>query len=278
MAQGQEGSRVLQERLRAMAADELRAAVEELAPHLLSLAAHPFGNYLVSELTTHATAHAAVHSALSGHVCHLMQHAQGSRVVQAALAKLPAPRALELTAELEGRVAEVACSTHGSFSVVVAYESSRRPFIVRELAAAVESLATDQNGSRAVQRVLAEAAVRGEDVAAPVEALLALGAPRLQRLAEDRFGNYVVQLALRHAPPPARARLLRGLQPAFRTLALGKCGSNVAELLVELAGPADLTALRAALGDAEAADAMRAHAYGGYVMSALDGRRAVAAN
>jgi len=273
MAIEQEGSRLLQQQLFNMAAPELALAVDELAPHLLTLATNAFGNYLVSAMACLAPAHAAIHAALTGHLCALMQHPQGSRVCQAAFERLPRGLVHSLVAELEGRVCEVACGTHGSWSVVAAFKCTRAPFILAELARDIGRLSTMQNGSRVVQRVLQDVADHGEDLSAAMDSLLSLGAPSLTGLAQDRFGNYVVQIALRHAQPKVREGLLGALLPSFHSLALEKCGSNVAEVLVELSSAEQLAGLRAGVD----IDKLRTHAYGSYVVSALDGRRAASA-
>merc|ERR1719198_222838 len=88
-AQEQDGSKFLQARLKVMPPAELAAAVAELAPHLATLASHPFGNYLVSAMTGIPAAHQAIHAALTGRLCSFMQHPQGSRVCQHAFEKLP---------------------------------------------------------------------------------------------------------------------------------------------------------------------------------------------
>merc|ERR1719473_1182505 len=97
MAQEQEGSRLLQQQLSTMHPEQLSAAVEELAPHLATLATNAFGNYL-------AAAQEAIFHALQGHVCRLMQHPQGSRVCQAAVERLPAKSAQVLVEDLRGHV------------------------------------------------------------------------------------------------------------------------------------------------------------------------------
>ena len=274
MAQEQEGSRLLQQHLRSLPPPELAEAVDELAPHLGALSTNAFGNYLVSAMACLPQAHHAIHMALTGAVCRLMQHPQGSRVCQSALQRLPPPIVHKLVDELEGRVAEVACGTHGSWSVIAAYKHSRRAFILTELANQLAFLATHQNGSRVAQRVLLEAASVGADLSAAVEALLALGPVAMAALAQDRFGNYVVQIAMRHAPsPPQRARLIDVLIPEFHTLAVGKCGSNVAEVLIEHASPVQLVAVRSALRPPDV-EALRTHMYGSYVMTALESRLA----
>merc|ERR550514_2315288 len=260
MAQEQEGSRLLQQQLSTMHPEQLSAAVEELAPHLATLATNAFGNYLVSTMAYLPAAQEAIFHALQGHVCRLMQHPQGSRVCQAAVERLPAKSAQVLVEELRGRVSEVACSTHGSWSAVAAYKHTRASFLLEELATDIGKLAGLQNGSRVVQRVLLDAAQAGEDVAAPLDALLGLGPDRL------------VQLALRHAFGAQQLALMQVLLPSFRALAVEKCGSNVAEVVIELASEAQLQAVREGLG-VEGAEELRGHAYGSYVMAQLDARR-----
>lgn len=254
-----------------MAPHELHSAIAELAPHLTSLATDSFGNYLVSSIASFPAAHLAVFGALRGNVPRLMAHPQGSRVVQAALQQLPAAQVGVLVAELEGRTADVACSTHGSWSVVEAFKKTKALFVARELARETGRLATQQNGSRVVQRVLDDAAESGLDVSEFVDALLRLGAHRLAEVADDRFGNYVVQRALRHARTERQTRLVSALLPALVTLATSKCGSNVAEVLVSVASPAQLSASLGKITQ-ERADELRAHTYGAYVMRTIDSR------
>jgi len=275
MAQEQEGSRLLQQQLGNMSPPELATALDELAPHLASLATNAFGNYLVSSMAALPLAHGAVHAALTGNVCRLMAHPQGSRVVQAAVQKLPSHLVAHLVAELEGRVCEVAVGTHGSWSVVAAYKACRAPFIPHELAADICRLSTQQNGSRVVQRVLGEAA-SGADVMGMVNALLLSGQRSVRALAEDRFGNYVVQLAIKHAHGHQQSQLVEALLPAFGVLAVSKCASNVAEVVVQHASGRQLATLREALGQRDA-DVLRSHMYGAYVMNALEARFAGAA-
>lgn len=122
-----------------------------------------------------------------------------------------------------------------------------------------------------MQRVLQDAASVGADMSGPVETLLGLGAGRLRNLAQDRFGNYVIQLALRHGAPPQRARLLHELLPVFHELAMGKCGSNVAEAVVEVASVQQLAGAFDQMGP-HAADTLRSHQFGAYVMQKIDSR------
>ena len=60
-------------------------ASEALEPHLFELSKHTFGNYAVSKLATLPPTHPALTRALRGNVVELLQHPQGSRVVQAAM-------------------------------------------------------------------------------------------------------------------------------------------------------------------------------------------------
>merc|ERR1719502_7081 len=89
MAKEQEGSRTLQRALTGMSPVRLQEACAELGPHLGELATNLFGNYLVSSMASLPEAQPWIERALRGRVIELMMHAQGSRVVQAAVVALP---------------------------------------------------------------------------------------------------------------------------------------------------------------------------------------------
>lgn len=150
-------------------------------------------------------------------------------------------------------------------------KATRAPFILREIASEVGRLAVQQNGSRVVQKVLEEAAKTGADVSEPVDALLQLGPLRLAEVAEDRFGNYVVQLALKHSTHHRQMQLVAWLLPSIRALAISKCGSNVAEVVIALASPQQLGETCATF-TLEEAEELRNHPYGSFVMAAIDRR------
>jgi len=256
-----------------MGPEELRTAIDELTPHVSSLATHSFGNYLVSTMASMPVAHPALYAAMRGRVTALMQHPQGSRVIQACFGNLAVAQTESLVGELVGRVVEVSLGTHGSWSVVAAYKATHAPFIVTELAAQVTKLAMQQNGSRVVQRVMSEAATAGCDVSELVHALLGLEAQTLVALAADRFANYVVQLALRGADAAARAQLIDAMMPFVfsSTLSESKCGSNVAEMVIDLASANQIETARVSINE-QAATMLRNHPYGKYVMVAFDRR------
>lgn len=267
MACEQEGSKQLQKEFAGYESARLQAAVAELAPHLSELAMHRFGNYLVSSMCAQQAAQPAIVSALTGRVAALMQHAQGSRVVQAALEALPTSDVARLAGELKGRVAEVAVNTHGSWGVCAAFKhgGASASFIVDEATAAIAHLATHQNGSRVVQRVLPEAASRGMDVSGATRALAAMEQGALASLASDQYANYVVQIGLRLSP--VGSPLVDLLTPSLRALSLTKCGSNVVEVLIGRCSTEQLAAARAALLDTDGT--LAAHCFGKHVMLSL---------
>ena len=119
-----------------MAAQEEVAA--ELAPEVLELASHPFGNYLVSRLAHLPSLQPHLVARLRGHVLELMTHAQGSRVVQAAMSALPASDTLALVHEIDGHILECSLDTHGSFGVCVSFRHTHAPFILAQLARQID--------------------------------------------------------------------------------------------------------------------------------------------
>jgi len=261
------GSRQLQDGLPKMSDAQLARAVDELGPHLLMLAKHPAANYVVSRLASLPLAHAAVRAALVGHVVSLMLHAQGSRVVQAAIAELPLPHADALVRELHGHVARCALDTHGSWGVCAAYKRTHAPFLLDGVVEQLEALAVQQHGCRVVQRVLAEAAVSGAGVASAAGRLLQANLPQL---AMDPYGNYAVQVAMRHSAAAERSRLVGALLPALLDLAMSKHGSNVAETVLTLSSAPQLQqARRAFFADRPTLRGLTGHPFGNYVLQAL---------
>ena len=267
LATDKRGSRVLQNRLAHMSEAQLVSACEELRPHLLSLAKHSAANYVVSALVSLPSAHAALIGALRGHVAELLKHPQGSRVVQAALVELPLPAATTMVAELQGCVAHCALDTHGSWGICAAYKRTHAPFILAEVIGSLHHLAVHQHGCRVVQRTLGEAAAAGAGVAEAAEALLN---GDVAALATDSYGNYVVQITLRHANPSESVRLVGALLPHLLHLASSKHGSNVAEAMLSRATHQQLLQARAAVfADLLTLRQLMAHPFGNYVLQAM---------
>jgi len=267
LAKDKKGSRQLQDGLPKMSDTQLVRACDELGPHLLELAKHLSANYVVSRLASLPHAHAYMVRALSGHVAELLVHPQGSRVVQAAVAELPLATAEALVAELRGNVVECALDTHGSWGVCAAYKRTHDAFILEDVVAHIETLSTQQHGCRVVQRVLAEAAASGAGVNAAASKLLQCD---IGRLALDAFGNYAVQVTMRHAPAATRETLVAALLPRLLELANSKHGSNVAETLLTLATPAQLEAASALiLSERGTLRELMGHPFGNYVLQAL---------
>jgi len=250
---------------------QLQAACDELAPHLLELSTHTFGNYVVSKLATRPQAQSHLLAAFRGQVVRLLKHAQGSRVAQAVISALPLTDARELVRELNGHVVECALDTHGSWGVCIAFKHTHAPFVLVQMSKHMLALTTQQHGIRVVQQVLLEAAAAEMDIAEAVQALLE---GELSYLAAHQFGNYAVQTALRHCAPPQRQAMLAALLPHLLQLSSCKHGSNVAEMVLLRASPAQLEHVRMQIF--EPADCvlhqlreLMANPYGNYVLQAL---------
>lgn len=265
MACEQIGSKQLQKALATYSPARLQAAVDELAPHLAELATHRFGNYLVSSMCSFEVAHPPLAAALAGKVIALIQHAQGSRVVQAALEALPAHEVASLVDELRGHVAAVGANTHGSWGVVAAYNHTHAPFLLEEAMRDLPHLAAHIHGSRVIQRILPEAASHGVDLSGALAALTSMGEQSLSQLACDQYGNYVVQHGLRLAP--IGSTLVDLLLPSLRAMALTKCGSNVAEVLISRCSNKQIEDASLRLEDSDGLIA--SHCFGKHVMHAL---------
>lgn len=232
LAKDPKGSRQLQAQLPLMPDDQLARISDELAPHLYDLCRHTFGNYFVSKLAAMPQMRTVIMHAMRGHVVDLLQHAQGSRVVQATLTSLPYADALELTNELDGHILECAMDTHGSWGVCVAFKHTNAPFILNQMSKNMYALSTQQHGCRVVQSVLQAASAAKLDLSMSVSAILE---GEIEYLAMHPYGNYAVQVCLRHCDGNQRVQLLAALLPRLLQLSTSKHGSNVAETLLMLA-------------------------------------------
>jgi len=223
-------------------------------------------------MATLPQAQPALVAALTGRVVELMQHAQGSRVVQAALDALPKKAVHALVAELEGFVADCAVTTNGSWSLCAAFRATRAQFIIKEISQAIITLSMHVNGSRAVQRIVPDAASHDMDVTPVVISLIESSPAVLQRLSSDQYGNYVVQIALRVAAanPEHQARLVELMLPSLPKLSTSKAGSNVAEALIGCATSPQLSEARDLLHGC--ASSLSAHCFGKHVIAALSRR------
>jgi len=265
-------SRQLQADLSRATDVQLKQACEELAPRLRELAVHRHGNYVVSKLSTMPQFHNALIAAFQHHVVDLIKHAQGSRVVQATLAAVPATLSAPLIGELCGHVYECAVDTHGSWGIVAAFKCSHSVPLLTEIISHLVPLSTLQDGIRAVQGVLEEAAVAGMDISAAAEAILASGCA--VALATNPFANYAVQVALRSSKPALRNRLVEVLLADMQAISSSKHGSNVAEQVLPLATPQQLESLRLRIfcdGDSDMPllKEMLSSPFGNYVVQAF---------
>ena len=95
-----------------------------------------------------------------------------------------------------------------------------------------------------MQSVLQAAAASGMDLHAPVQAFID---GELLYLAAHPYGNYGVQVALRHCSQAQRDQMLSRLLPRCLALSASKHGSNVAELLLVLASAQQIEGVRASV-------------------------------
>jgi len=191
--------------------------------------------------------------------------------VQAALASLPYAIAMELTNELDGHILECAMDTHGSWGVCVAFKHTKALFILKQMSKHMYALSTQQHGCRVVQSVLQAASAAQLDLSEPVAAILE---GEIEYLAMHPFGNYAVQVSLRHCDAQQRLQLLDALLSRLLQLSTSKHGSNVAETLLMLAQEPQLMQVSeqifgAALECRSALQQLVEHPFGNYVLQTL---------
>jgi len=115
--------------------------------------------------------------------------------------------------------------------------------------------------------VLAEAAAAGAGIGGATARLLASG--NIGKHASDPYGNYAVQVTLRHSAAAERQQLVSALLPSLLSLSTSKHGSNVAEALLTMANPQQLQHARRLFLGRNTLRELTSHPFGNYVLQAM---------
>ncbi|KAK9802574.1 hypothetical protein WJX73_006290 [Symbiochloris irregularis] len=248
------GSRYVQHKLANATAEQVEGVWAEIQDRVLRLMRDVFGNYVVQKLLEHPTwkGQEKLAEKLQGQVLTLSQQMYGCRVVQTALQVLDESWQVQLVKELEGRVIECVADQNGNHVIqkclASVHPSSRIRFIVEELMGTAPSpmshsikgtiepgvvaLSRHPYGCRVVQRVLEHCDIEGVREQAMGQILEVAGT-----LAQDTYGNYVIQHILQQGDDTHRAQLMAMLKGHVVDMSMHKFASNVVEKGIEFGTP-----------------------------------------
>ena len=236
-SQDQFGSRFLQQSMELASAADTHQLFLALLPAVQKLALDPFGNYVIQKLLDHLPGEhrALLGEQLLGHILVLSLHTYGCRVIQrildtpaSALGHRGVALLRSLASELKGSVVKCVEDQNGNHVIQkcverLSFEESK--FIPDEIQGKVERLSLHCYGCRVIQRLLERLpAASPQSVFVTAEILRSL-----RSLAQDQYGNYVVQHLLSHGLPESRDAVAIAVSLRVTEFSTHKFASNVAE-------------------------------------------------
>lgn len=235
----QHGSRFIQQKLETVSLEEKSSVFEEVLPHALTLMTDVFGNYVIQKFFEHGspTQRSELAEKLVGHVLNLSLQMYGCRVIQKALEVVDIEQQIRLIAEVDGHVMRCVRDQNGNHVIQKCIECvppDHINFILSAFHGQVVMLSTHPYGCRVIQRVL-EHCTDDQKQSGIMEEILR----SICTLAQDQYGNYVVQHILEHGKPEERSEILTKMTGQIVQMSQHKFASNVVEKCLEFSGPTE---------------------------------------
>ncbi|XP_004490876.1 pumilio homolog 1-like isoform X2 [Cicer arietinum] len=225
----QYGSRFIQQKLETASMDEKTMVFHEIMPNALSLMTDVFGNYVIQKFFEHGTAAQIRELAeqLTGHVLTLSLQMYGCRVIQKAIEVVNLDQQTKMVTELDGHIMRCVRDQNGNHVIQKCIEcvpEDEIRFIVSTFYDQVVTLSTHPYGCRVIQRVL-EYCHEPKTQQIMMDEIL----QSVCMLAQDQYGNYVVQHVLEHGKPDERSAIIKELTGQIVQMSQQKFASNVIE-------------------------------------------------
>ncbi|XP_062207416.1 pumilio homolog 1-like [Phragmites australis] len=235
----QYGSRFIQQKLETATVEEKSMVFEEITPHALSLVTDVFGNYVVQKFFEHGSAEQQRELAdkLFGHVLALSLQMYGCRVIQKAIEVVDLDQKTKMVTELDGQIMRCVRDQNGNHVIQKCIEcvpEDSIQFIISTFYGHVVPLSTHPYGCRVIQRVLEHCTDPKTQQIVMDEILQSVC-----MLAQDQYGNYVVQHVLEHGKPHERSIIIEKLAGQIIQMSQQKFASNVVEKCLTFGGPTE---------------------------------------
>jgi pumilio RNA-binding family len=233
----QYGSRFIQQKLETATVDEKTMVYNEIMPQGLSLMTDVFGNYVIQKFFEHGSASQIRELAdqLTGHVLTLSLQMYGCRVIQKAIEVVDLHQQTKMVAELDGHIMRCVRDQNGNHVIQKCIECIPEDvihFIVSTFYDQVVTLSTHPYGCRVIQRVL-EHCNDPKTQSIVMDEILRC----VCMLAQDQYGNYVVQHVLEHGKPHERTCIITQLVGLIVQMSQQKFASNVVEKCLTFGSP-----------------------------------------
>ncbi|KAK9062954.1 hypothetical protein SSX86_016824 [Deinandra increscens subsp. villosa] len=233
----QYGSRFIQQKLETATPEEKSMVFHEIMPHALSLMTDVFGNYVIQKFFEHGTASQIRELAhqLDSHVLTLSLQMYGCRVIQKAIEVVDLDQQKKMVAELDGHVMRCVRDQNGNHVIQKCIECIPEDavhFVISTFYDQVVTLSTHPYGCRVIQRVL-EHCHDPKTQSIVMDEIL----KSVRMLAQDQYGNYVVQHLLEHGKPHERTSIIDQLAGQIVQMSQQKFASNVVEKCLTFGTP-----------------------------------------
>ncbi|AEE74896.1 unnamed protein product [Arabidopsis thaliana] len=266
----QYGSRFIQQKLETATDEEKNAIFPEILPYGRTLMTDVFGNYVIQKFFEHGTTKQRKELAeqVTGHVLALSLQMYGCRVIQKALEVVELEQQARMVKELDGSVMKCVHDQNGNHVIQKCIERLPQDwiqFIISSFYGKVLALSTHPYGCRVIQRVLEHI----DDIETQriiMEEIM----DSVCTLAQDQYGNYVIQHIIQHGKPHERSEIINKLAGQIVKMSQQKFASNVVEKCLTFGGPEERQVLvNEMLGytdENEPLQAMMKDPFGNYVV------------
>ncbi|KAE8693087.1 Pumilio-like protein 3 [Hibiscus syriacus] len=229
----QYGSRFIQQKLETATTEEKNMVYEEIMPQALALMTDVFCNYVVQKFFEHGlpAQRRELAGKLFGHILTLSLEVYGCRVIQKAIEVVDLDQKIKMVQELDGSIMRCVRDQNGNHVIQKCIEcvpEENIQFIVATFFDQVVTLSTHPYGCRVIQHCKdskTQSKVMDE----------ILGS--ISMLAQDQYGNYVVQHVLEHGKPGERSVIIKELAGKIVQMSQQKFASNVVEKCLTVGGP-----------------------------------------
>ncbi|KAL6497703.1 hypothetical protein OROHE_027028 [Orobanche hederae] len=264
------GSRFIQQKLENATVEEKTKILMEIIPNARSLMTDVFGNYVIQKFFEHGTESQRKELAghLIGHVLALTLQMYGCRVIQKALEVVDTELQTKMVAELDGSVIKCVYDQNGNHVIQKCIEcvpQDRIQFIITPFLGQVVTLSTHPYGCRVIQRVLEHC-----DDPKTQEIIMCEIMSSVCKLAQDQYGNYVIQHVVQHGKQHERSAIISKLAGQIVKMSQQKFASNVIEKCLTFSGPEErqhlVNEMLGSTDENEPLQAMMKDPFGNYVV------------
>ncbi|XAR52346.1 hypothetical protein NMG60_11020359 [Bertholletia excelsa] len=266
----QYGSRFIQQKLETATVEEKTKIFPEIIPHARALMTDVFGNYVIQKFFEHGTESQRKELAcqLTGHVLPLSLQMYGCRVIQKALEVVDVQQQTQMVAELDGYIIKCVRDQNGNHVIQKCIEcvpQDRIQFIISAFFGQVAALSSHPYGCRVIQRVLEHC-----DDPKTQQPIMEEIMQFVCNLAQDQYGNYVIQHVLQHGKPHERSDIIHKLAGHIVKMSQQKFASNVVEKCLTFGSTEDrqllVSEMLGTTDENEPLQAMMKDPFGNYVV------------